>query len=118
MQEIHQVDAIEHESLLLKHTKQNKIETLTLREKSPYSEFFWSVFFRIRTKYGGIRRISPYLVQMRKKTAQENSEYGHFLLLVLLVLTYHLLWKVFIRYFAKQKNEVCFTSPSKSSISE
>ena len=91
MQEIHQVDAIEHESLLLKHTKQSKIETLTLPEKSPYSEFFWSVFFRIRTKYGGIRRISPYLVQMRKKTAQENSEYGHFLLLVLLVLTYHLL---------------------------
>ena len=76
MQEIHQVDAIEHESLLLKHTKQNKIETLTLREKSPYSEFFWSVFFRIRTKYGEFRSLSPYLVLMQENTDQKNAEYG------------------------------------------
>ena len=36
-------------------------EFLTLLEKCPYSEFFWSVFSRIRTEYG-----------------PENSEYGHF----------------------------------------
>ena len=30
-----------------------------LCEKCPYSEFFWSVFSRIRTEYGEIRRISP-----------------------------------------------------------
>ena len=32
----------------------------SLREKWPYSELFWSVFFRIRTEYGEIRtRITP-----------------------------------------------------------
>ena len=32
----------------------------SLREKCPYSELFWSVFSRIRTKYGKIRtRITP-----------------------------------------------------------
>ena len=36
-----------------------------LREKCPYSEFFWSVFSRIRTEYGEILRISPYSVRMR-----------------------------------------------------
>ena len=30
-----------------------------LRKKCPYSELFWSVFFRIRTEYGEIIRISP-----------------------------------------------------------
>ena len=29
---------------------------LSLREKCPYSEFFWSVFSRIRTEYGEILR--------------------------------------------------------------
>ena len=32
--------------------------TLSLRKKSPYSEFFWFVFSRIRTEYGEIRSIS------------------------------------------------------------
>ena len=27
----------------------------TLREKCPYSELFWSVFFHIRIEYGEIR---------------------------------------------------------------
>ena len=30
---------------------------VTLREKCPYSELFWSVFSRIRTEYGEIRSI-------------------------------------------------------------
>ena len=51
---------------------------LKLRKKCPYSELFWSVFSRIRTGYREILRISPYLVQMREKTDQNNSEYGHF----------------------------------------
>ena len=34
--------------------------------------------FRIRTKYGEIRSISPYSVQMRENTDESNSEYGHF----------------------------------------
>ena len=44
--------------------------TLTLREKCPYSELFWSAFSRIRTRYS---------VQMRENADQYNSEYGHFL---------------------------------------
>ena len=44
----------------------------------PYSEFFWSVFSRIRTEYGEIRSKSPYSVRMRENTDQKNPEYGHF----------------------------------------
>ena len=47
----------------------------TLREKCPYSKFFWSVFSRIWTEYG---EILPYSVQMRENKDQKNSEYGHF----------------------------------------
>ena len=50
-----------------------------LRDKCPYSELFWSVFSRIRTEYGEILRISPYLVRMRENTDQNDSEYEHFL---------------------------------------
>ena len=51
----------------------------TLRGKCPYSEFFWSVFYSIRTEYGEIPRISPYSVRQRENTDQKNSKYGHFL---------------------------------------
>ena len=44
-----------------------------------YSEFSWSIFLCIRTEYGGIPGICPYLVQMREKTDQKNSKYGLFL---------------------------------------
>ena len=54
-------------------------EHVTLREKSPYSELFWSAFSRIRTEYGEILPISPYSVQMRENADQNNSEYDHFL---------------------------------------
>ena len=48
------------------------------REKCPYSEFFWSVFSRIRIDYEQIFRIFPYSIQMRENMDQENSEYDHF----------------------------------------
>ena len=51
----------------------------TRRKKRPYSELFWSVFFRIQTEYGEILSISSYSVRMREKTDQDNSEYEHFL---------------------------------------
>ena len=51
----------------------------TLREKWPYSELFWCAFFRIRTEYGEITRISPHSIRMRENADQNNSEYGHFL---------------------------------------
>ena len=40
---------------------------ITLREKCPYSELFWSVFPRIWTEYGEIQN-----------TNQNKSEYVHF----------------------------------------
>ena len=51
-------------------------QTLTLPEKYLYSEFFWSVFSRIRTEYEEILRISLYSVQMLENTDQKNSEIG------------------------------------------
>ena len=50
---------------------------LLLREKCPYSEFFWSLFSRIQTKYGEIWSISPYSAQTQENTKQKNSKYGH-----------------------------------------
>ena len=43
-----------------------------------YSEFFWSVFSRIRTECGDLLCKFPYSVLMRENTDQKNSEYGHF----------------------------------------
>ena len=50
----------------------------TMRKKCPYLSFFWSVFSRIQTEYGETRSISPYAVQMRKNTDQNNSKQRHF----------------------------------------
>ena len=43
-------------------------ESNTLRENCRYSEFFWSVFSRIRAEYGETRSITPYSVWMRENT--------------------------------------------------
>ena len=51
---------------------------VALHEKCPCQEFFWSIFSRIRIKYGEVLRISPNSVRIRKNTDQKNSEYGHF----------------------------------------
>ena len=52
---------------------------LTLHEKCPYSELFWSGFSLIWTEYWEIRSISLYSVRMRGNADQNNSEYGHLL---------------------------------------
>ena len=49
---------------------------MSLREKSPSSEFFWTVFSGIRTEYGEMRIISLYSVRTQENTNQKNSEYG------------------------------------------
>ena len=49
-------------------------ETYLLRGKCSYLELFWFVFFRNRTAYGEILRISPYSVQMWENTDQKNSK--------------------------------------------
>ena len=48
-----------------------------LREKCSYSEFFRSVFPRIRTENWEILCIFLYSVQMWENTDRKNSEYGH-----------------------------------------
>ena len=49
----------------------------SLREKRPYSEFFWSIFSPYSDQ---IRRdTSPYSVRMQEDMDQKNSEYGHLL---------------------------------------
>ena len=58
---------------------QNRPLVITLRQKCPYSELFWSVFSRIRTEYGEILRISSYSVRMRENADQNNCKYGYFL---------------------------------------
>ena len=52
---------------------------ITLREKYPYSEFFWFVFSSIRTEYRETRNISQYSVLMRENTDQKNSKHKHIL---------------------------------------
>ena len=51
---------------------------MTWRKKYLYAEFFWSVFFRIRTEYGDSLRKFPYSVLMWEHTDQKISQYGHF----------------------------------------
>ena len=43
----------------------------------PYSEFFWYVISRIRTKYQEMLRISPYSVRMWENMAQKNSKHEY-----------------------------------------
>ena len=50
-----------------------------MREKCPYSEFFWTLFSSIRTEYGDLLCKSTHSVRMQENTNQKNSEYGHFL---------------------------------------
>ena len=57
---------------------QHGVISMSLPEKCPYSEFFWSTFSAICTEYGEIQSISPYSVRMRENKDQKNSEYGHF----------------------------------------
>ena len=63
----------------LSHNENSAYRNRTLREKFPYLELFWSVFFRIWTEYGEVIRIFPYSIQMRENKGRHNSEYGHFL---------------------------------------
>ena len=50
----------------------------TLREKCPYSEFFWSVFSRIWTDYGEILRISRSQSECEKIRTRKNPNADNF----------------------------------------
>ena len=56
----------------LKSNFMGKYTSDSLRKKCVYSEFYWSVFFRIRTEYGETRNISPYSVRMRGNIARKT----------------------------------------------
>ena len=60
----------------------NIILMVILHEKC--SEFYWSVFFSIRTEYGEILRISPYSVRMRELPTRKtpNKDTFHAVLLL------------------------------------
>ena len=51
---------------------------ITLRGKCPYSEFFWSLFSRIRTEYGEIQSISVFSPNAGKYRPEKLYEYEHF----------------------------------------
>ena len=51
----------------------------SLPKKCSCSEFFWSVFSRIWTKYRNLPSKCSYLVQIWENTDQKISENGHFL---------------------------------------
>ena len=55
----------------------NKSKLLTLRNKCPYSELFWSAISRIQIECGEKRIIYPYSLRMRENADQNNSDYGH-----------------------------------------
>ena len=61
----------------------SNLKTATLREKCPYSEVFWSVFFRIRAEYGETKfflRIRSECGKIRQRKTQ-NEDMFHVVLL-------------------------------------
>ena len=63
------------ESVMKDFWQTHNMHNLSLREKCPNTEFFWSVLFRIRIEYGEIRSMSPYSVRMRENTDQKKIPY-------------------------------------------
>ena len=58
----------------MKEQNQITIEGCSLRKKSLYLHFFWSVFSHIWTEYGNLQSKSPYSVRMRENADQKDSE--------------------------------------------
>ena len=58
---------------------------VTLRKNCLLSEFFCSVFSRIRTEYGKTRGISPYSVRMRENKDQKKTANTR---------TFHAVWTI------------------------
>ena len=58
------------------------IPFLTLPEKCPYLEFFWSLFCCIRNEYKDLRSKCPYSPRIGENMDQKNSMHRHFSLSV------------------------------------
>ena len=100
---------------------------VTLYEKFPYSELFWSIFSGIWAEYKNILCICPYSVRIRVNTDQNNSKYLHFFTQCNMwdILNYWIWRQVTIfqpplpRYnffSSKKRSALLFFSPSSSSL--
>ena len=65
-----------HNSLFIPRNTKKYLWKISLHEKCPFSEFFWSLFSRIWPEYADF--ISPYSVRIQEKTDHKNSEYEQF----------------------------------------
>ena len=80
--------------------------SVTLREKCPYSEIFWSVFSRIQTEYGEILHIQSECGKIwSRKTPNKSTFYavsvngGIFRFLVIQIfLNQLLIWRIYMCY--------------------
>ena len=83
---------------------------LTLREKCPYLECFWSVFACIQTEYG----------EIRLNTDQTKSEYGHFLRsenqVLWLVTCFYTPSNNFKKHLFKRNTNLCMVWITKASV--
>ena len=78
---------------------------LTLCEKCPYSELFWSAFSLMWIEYGEILRISPYLVQMREMRTRitPNTDTFKTTLKIIYEALQHLKLDAFEKRFKRQR---------------
>ena len=67
---------------------------LLIREKCPYSKFFWSIFSRIQTVHG----------EIRENMDQKNAEYEHFLHSVYLEVAEYVTARIKDDNLRKQRN--------------
>ena len=49
------------------------LTSVLLRKKRPYSEFSWSVFFRIQTEYGDSRSVYNTNIRLRQKNKRKDN---------------------------------------------
>ena len=66
-----------HNNFLSKHLNLNL--SLTLRNRCPYMELFWSAFFPHFPAFPYLSVFSPNAGKCGENVNQNNSEYGHFL---------------------------------------
>ena len=91
-----------------------KVLIVTLREKCPYSEFFWSVFSHICTEYGEILRVSLFSQNAGKYRPEE-------LLIRTLFMQWHrkhqlLLRSIFATWSKVQNGNTCANSQRLSAV--
>ena len=72
------VKALNKDQVLIQMKWLEKVQHFENAQPSLLKKCLYSSFSRIRTEYGEIRSIYPYLARMRENADQKNSEYEHF----------------------------------------